>query len=56
MTFVRLLVELAVAVWSVLAVPELAHAVPTITRPNANAAIRMMLSRGDETAKRVPWR
>jgi hypothetical protein len=46
MTFVRRVVELAVTDCSPEAVPELAQAPAAITRPNANAAIRMTISCG----------
>src|SRR5687767_12119176 len=46
MTFVRETADRAVTVWSVEAVPELAHAPATITMPNANAAVRMTISCG----------
>src|SRR5688500_3976778 len=46
MTFVRRAVVLAVGDCSEAAVPELAHAPAIVTRPNANAAIRMRISSG----------
>jgi hypothetical protein len=55
MTFVRRVVEVRVADWSPAAVPELAHAAATITRPNAKATIRMesLLLSGAPMASRV---
>src|SRR5688500_5934874 len=55
MTFVRGLVVVLVGVWSPAAVPELAHAPATTTRPNAKAMTRMgnLLLSGAQLASRV---
>src|SRR5687767_2699065 len=55
MMFVRRVVVLLVGVWSPAAVPELAQAPATTTRPNAKATIRMgnLLLSGAQVASRV---